>query len=111
MTIQHFTAETVDAWFRTPECREAFIAWVTASPLAVRRASNYLIGYAADDLIQQVRTDRQPFVDWLLELPHDHPAVRWLWDCMSDDWIGTNSEHDAFHAIYGDDALCCGCWI
>ena len=112
-TQQHFTAEHVDDWLRSPECRTTFVAWICNDPARTRQASHYMVGYAPPILIEQGRSNTEPFTDWLLALPVDHPATRWLWDCLGDDWIGTegeHGEHSTFHDLFGPE-MCGECYL
>lgn len=118
MTHLHHTPTATERWLASDAARHEFADWaayVTDDTEFRDMIAWPLTGWAPTwELVQAIHhQDREPLADWVAMHPN-HPGVRWLFDLIHPEWIGTDHEHERFHSwarsIGEPDALCGGCW-
>lgn len=108
--VHVYTPDAIEAWIASPQAGEAFQAWLASDdPDALRiwpAVRGALIGYAPTGTDSECRDYvRRTTVAFVVTV---------LWCAFHRDWIGTDHEHEAFHAWadpQGHPAVCSGCWL
>ena len=111
-TTNHYTTMTTEDWIESDTGRRDFLDWLAgeSSDDLAEQVRIAVIGWAPLHRLATLETTRE----WLHELSPTHPAAVMLHGRFVEWWLGTDREHDCFHAwavkTHGSEALCGTCW-
>lgn len=109
---KHYTTLTTEDWIESQAGRTDFLDWLAgdSTDRLMEQVQVALIGWAPLHRLASLETTRE----WLYELHVWHPAAQMLHGRFVEWWLGTDREHDCFHAwavrTHGSEAMCSGCW-